>query len=308
MTSPPVAAGTVLGAVGGVYSIELAGGEHVEAVLRGRLKRNVRSDDRVVAGDDVRLERQDDRWVIAAVEPRRSQLVRRAPGPGRRRPRTMVANIDRVVLVFAAARPTPNPGTLDRLLVLAEANALESLIVLNKLDLAGEAAAAAFLAPYQAAGYRTLRTSAATGAGVAELRATLCQGRSVLAGPSGAGKSSLLNAVQPGLGLRIGAISEAVGKGKHTTVAARLIRLGCGGYVADTPGLREVGMWDVADRQLEHCFPEFRPLLGRCRFDDCSHTHEPDCAIREALAAGALSAGRYDSYVTLRAEAAGQDG
>jgi len=297
--------GTVLGAVGGVYSIELPGGEHVEAVLRGRLKRIARSDDRVVAGDEVRLDRQDERWIIAGVEPRRSQLVRRAPGPGRFRPKAIVANVDRVAIVLAAARPDPNPRTLDRLLVLTEASSLEALIILNKLDLADDAGAAAFLAPYRAAGYPALTTCAATGRGVPELAAVLCHGRSVLTGPSGVGKSSLLNAVQPGLGLRIGEISQAVGKGKHTTVSSRLIRLECGGYVADTPGLREVGMWGVEPHELEQCFPEFRPLLGHCRFDDCSHTHEPDCAIREAVAAGAVASARYESYVALRTEAAG---
>jgi ribosome biogenesis GTPase len=293
----------VLSAVGGVYSIELPGGEHVEAVLRGRLKRNERSNDRVVTGDDVHLAWQDDRYVIAGVEPRRSQLARRAPGPGRHRPKIIVANVDRVVIVFAAARPEPNPRTLDRLLVLTEASALQALIVLNKADLVDDALAAAFLAPYQAAGYRTLSASVVTGAGMAELRETLCHGRSVLTGPSGAGKSSMLNAVQPGLGLRIGAISEAVGKGKHTTVASRLIRLACGGYVADTPGLREVGMWGVEPEELDRCFPELRPLLGHCRFDNCSHTHEPSCAVREAVAVGRVSAARYESYVALREEA-----
>ncbi|NJD09527.1 MAG: ribosome small subunit-dependent GTPase A [Gemmatimonadetes bacterium] len=300
---PPL--GTVLGAVGGVYSIELPGGEHVEAVLRGRLKRIERPSDRVVAGDEVRLAWQDERCVIEAVQPRRSQLVRRAPGPGRHRPKVIVANVDRVVIVFAATRPDPNPRTLDRLLVLTEASELAALIVLNKLDLADAATVTRFLAPYRAAGYRTLPTSAETGRGVAELRATLSEGRSVLTGPSGVGKSHLLNAVQPGLDLRTGALSEAVAKGRHTTVAARLIRLECGGYVADTPGLREVGMWGVEPHQLDHCFPEFRPLLGRCRFDDCSHTHEPDCAVRDALDAGAISAARYESYAALHAEAAG---
>lgn len=305
LTSAPAPAGVVLLAVGGVYSVELPGGEHIEAVLRGRLKRNERSDDRVVAGDEVQLARQDDRWIIEGVTPRRSQLTRRAPGPGRRRPKVMVANVDRVVMVFAAARPEPNPRTLDRLLVLAEANSLDALIVLNKADLVDDATAAAFLSPYLAAGYRTLVTSSVLGQGLEELRATLCHGRSVLTGPSGVGKSSLLNAVQPGLGLRIGEISKAVFKGRHTTVAARLIRLECGGYVADTPGLREVGLWGVDRDQLDHCFPEFRPLLGHCHFDNCSHTHEPACAVRDALAAGSLSAVRYESYVALRTETDG---
>lgn len=303
-------AGTVLIAVGGVYQVELATGEIIEAVLRGRLKRDVRADDRVVAGDDVRLALQEESWTIEGVAPRRSQLARRAPGTGRRRPKAIAANIDRIIIVFAAAQPAPNPRMLDRLLVLAEANALEAVIVLNKVDLAGDDVAAAFLAPYQAAGYATLVASVVQDRGVTELRALLCGRhedgralRSALTGPSGVGKSSLLNAVQPGLGLRIGVVSEAVGKGKHTTVAARLLRLECGGYVADTPGLREVGMWGIAHADLDACFPEFREHIGTCRYArSCSHTHEPGCAVREAVAAGTIPPARYESYATLYAE------
>lgn len=298
--------GTVLTAVGGVYTVELPSGEITEAVLRGRLKRNEKADDRVVAGDDVRLELQDDgRYVIASAEPRRSQLARRAPGTGRPRPKIIAANIDRVVIVFAAAHPEPNARMLDRFLVLAEANQLAPVIVLNKADLlaAGDAADPPLLAPYRAAGYRTLLASTKTGAGIEELRTLLCDGRSVLTGPSGVGKSSLLNTVQPGLGLRIGEVSEVVRKGKHTTVSARLIRLECGGYVADTPGLREVGMWGIEPGELAHCFPEFREHLDACRYTrSCSHTHEPGCGVREAVASGEISEARYQSYVALRTD------
>lgn len=302
--------GTVLVAVGGIYQVELATGEVIEAVLRGRLKRDAKSDGRVVAGDDVQLSLQDGSWAIDGAEPRRSQLARRAPGPGRPRPKTIAANIDRIIIVFAAAHPGPNPRMLDRLLVLAEANELPALIVINKVDLAGDAAVDAFLAPYRAAGYATLATSAAEGRGVAELSALLCGRhedgrtmRSALTGPSGVGKSSLLNVVQPGLGLRIGEVSVALDKGKHTTVAARLIRLECGGYVADTPGLREVGLWGIAAESLDECFPEFHEYLGTCRYTrSCSHTHEPGCAVRAAVESGAISADRYESYTRLHAE------
>lgn len=294
--------GTVLIATAGVYSVELPTGEVIEAVLRGRLKRFEKADDRVVAGDDVRLAFQDDRYVIEGTEPRRSQLARRAPGTGRRRPKVIVANVDRVVVVFAAAHPSPNARTLDRFLVLCEANQLDALIVLNKADLTGDDETASFLAPYIAAGYPTLLTSVKQDRGIAELREHLCHGRSVLTGPSGVGKSSLLNTVQPGLGLRIGEVSEAVHKGQHTTVSSRLIRLDCGGYVADTPGLREVGMWGVERAELDTYFPELRDRRALCRFDNCSHTHEPDCAVREAVEAGELSLARYESYTSLYLE------
>lgn len=292
--------GTVLTAVGGVYSVELPAGEIIEAVLRGRLKRDERADDRVVAGDDVRLLLQDDRWIIESAEPRRSQLARRAPGPGRPRPKIIAANIDRVIIVFAAAHPEPNARMLDRFLVLAETNHLPPLIVLNKADLLEGDVDPPLLRPYRAAGYRTLLTSVKAGLGLDELRDALCHGRSALTGPSGVGKSSLLNAVQPGLGLRIGEVSEVVRKGKHTTVSARLIRLDCGGYVADTPGLREVGMWGVEPEELGDCFPEFRQLVDHCRFgSNCSHTHEPSCAVRSAVDAGEIASSRYESYVAL---------
>jgi ribosome biogenesis GTPase / thiamine phosphate phosphatase len=275
-----------------------------EAVLRGRLKLEQRTGDRVVAGDIVELARQsDDSLTIEAVAPRRTELARRAPGGHGRRAKVIVANIDRVVIVFAASRPEPKRRMLDRFLVLTEANHLEALIVLNKMDTVGDDVAAAFLAPYQAADYETLRTCALTGAGVDTLRARLCGARSVVTGPSGAGKSSLLNAVQPGLGLRIGAVSETVHKGRHTTVAATLIPLECGGYVADTPGLRELGLWGVDAAGLADCFPEIARLAGDCRFvRSCTHTHEPDCAVREAVAEGTLDEGRYESYRDLRQE------
>jgi ribosome biogenesis GTPase len=295
--------GTVLSAVGGVYEVELADGGVIEAVLRGRLKRDEKADDRIVSGDDVQVTLQETAWTIESVAPRRSQLTRRAPGAGRRRPKTIAANIDRILIVFAAARPDPNARMLDRLLVLAEANQLDVLIVINKADLAGDGAPAAFLAPYHAAGYATLVTSVAADRGIAELRTLLCGARSALTGPSGVGKSSLLNAVQPGLGLRIGAVSDAVNKGRHTTVAARLIPLECGGYVADTPGLREVGMWAIDVETLDSCFPEFREYIGTCRYArSCSHTHEPGCAVRDAVDTGAISRARYESYALLYAE------
>jgi ribosome biogenesis GTPase / thiamine phosphate phosphatase len=299
-----MASAIVLSASGGVYDVELEDGTVAEASLRGRLKLEQRTGDRIVAGDNVRVERQpDDLLTIESIEPRTSELARRAPGHGRKA-KVIVANVDRVMIVFAAAEPEPNRRLLDRFLVLAEANRLDSLIVLNKVDTVEPAVATAFLAPYEAAGYQTLRTSAKAAVGVAELAERICGARSVVAGPSGVGKSSLLNAVQPGLGLRIGDISAAVNKGQHTTVNARLIPLVCGGYVADTPGLRELGLWGLPPEDLPDCFPEFTDLIGSCRFArSCSHTHEPGCAIRESVESGAVDRGRYDSYVTLRSEA-----
>ncbi|HUF51166.1 MAG TPA: ribosome small subunit-dependent GTPase A [Longimicrobiales bacterium] len=301
-----MASAIVLSASGGVYDVELEDGTVTEASLRGRLKLQQRTGDRVVAGDIVGVETQSDgSLTIESVEPRASELARRAPGRGRNA-KVMVANVDRVIIVFAAREPQPNRRLLDRFLVLVEANQLEPLIVLNKIDHVDDDFADTFLAPYEAVGYETLRTSVPAAVGVDALRSKMCNARSVVTGPSGVGKSSLLNSVQPGLGLRIGEVSAAVHKGQHTTVSSRLIPLECGGYVADTPGLRELGLWGIQPAELPDCFPEFTDLIGTCRFArSCSHTHEPGCAVRAAVDSGAIDRERFASYLTLREEAEG---
>ena len=291
--------GTVLRAQGGVYEIETSEGL-IEASLRGRLKREERTGDKVVVGDVVELGRGSgsgaEAWTIEKVHDRRTVLARRAPGKAPRA-KVIVANVDQVLIVFAAANPAPHLRMLDRFLVIAEAAELRPLIVINKTDVEGEAAARALFAPYERAGYRMIFTAAKQGAGVDAVKEAICGQVSALAGPSGVGKSSLLNVVQPGLGLRVAAVSEAVNKGRHTTVTAQLIPLECGGYVADTPGLREVGLWEIDKDQLHFYFPEFAPLLGECRYtSSCTHIHEPGCAIRAAVDAGDVDFGRYDSY------------
>jgi ribosome biogenesis GTPase / thiamine phosphate phosphatase len=299
-----MASATVLRAGGGVYDVELGDGTVAEASLRGRLKLEQRTGDRVVAGDVVEVTRQDDgSLTIESVAERRSELARTAPGGHGRKAKVIVANVDRVVVVFAAANPDPNRRLLDRFLVIAEANELEPVVVLNKTDLVDDDLASAFLRPYEAVGYDTIRASVVRGQGIEELRRCLAGDRSVVTGPSGVGKSSLLNAVQPDLGLRVGAVSEVIRKGRHTTVTAQLIPLDGGGYVADTPGLRELGLWGIDEELLPHCFPEFRELAPECRFSTCTHMHEPACAVRAAVASGAADGERYESYRVLRQEA-----
>lgn len=308
--------GLVRTATGGTYEVELHQGEVVEAVLRGRLKREVRTGDAVVAGDRVEVERREDGgYTIEAVAPRRTELARRSPRTGGRRAKVLVANVDQLLAVFAVADPAPRLRMLDRFLVLAEANGLDAVVVANKVDLTeathaeargvDPSAAPAMLeelAGYERLGYPVLRTSTKTGAGLEDLRARLAGRVSVLTGPSGVGKSSLLNALQPGLSLRIGEVSESVGKGRHTTVSARLIPLEGGGYVADTPGLRELGLWGIDPSELDLCFPEFRPHLDACRFGrSCTHSHEPDCAVSAAAAAGGVPPQRLESYRALLA-------
>jgi ribosome biogenesis GTPase / thiamine phosphate phosphatase len=300
-TRCPVVTGLVLRSRGGVYDVETADGVN-ESILRGRLKREERTGERVVVGDRVEIEAPSgpgEPWTIERVEERSTVLVRRAPGKAPR-PKAIVANIDRVVIVFAVAYPEPHLRMLDRFLVLCESSGLDALIVANKVDLSDLDAARETFAVYDSIGYSVLFTSVTTGLGIDALRATLCSGISALTGPSGVGKSSLLNRVQPGLGLRVGAVSEAVRKGRHTTVTAELIHLDCGGYVADTPGLRELGLWAIEPEELDGYFPEFGDYLGRCRYrNSCTHTHEPGCAIIEAVQAGKIATSRYESYERL---------
>jgi ribosome biogenesis GTPase len=241
--------------------------------------------------------------VIEEVLPRETQLSRLRPGP-QRVPveHVIVANPDQAVFIFSVREPSPNPRMLDRLLVLAENNDLPTVICANKIDLVGETDlhGDAF-AVYEQIGYPVVYASARTGEGVADLRERLQGKLSVLSGPSGVGKTSLLNAIDPQLGLKTRQISEATGKGRHTTVGVRLWPLEGGGYVADTPGLREVGLWDIEPEEIAWHFVEMRPHLSDCRFSSCTHTHEPGCAVRAAVEAGDISPIRYDSYCRLLA-------
>ena len=293
--------GTALSGTGGIWRVLGADGLTYDCSVRGRVKLGGL---KLAVGEEVELEPKDagDGFVIAEIHPRRSKLARREPGSGRGE-RIIAANVDQVVVVFALVKPTPHPAMLDRFLVIAEANSLAARIVVNKVDLASESEAQAMFADHVRAGYPLHLTSTKDGGrGLAPLHDALQNRTSALSGPSGVGKSSLMNALYPGLNLRVGEISESVNKGRHTTVGALLHPLPDGGFVADTPGLREIGMWGLDPSDLADCFPEFRPLTALCRFADCTHTVEPGCAVLEAIAARDVSARRHESYVKLREE------
>ncbi|HET7425603.1 MAG TPA: ribosome small subunit-dependent GTPase A, partial [Gemmatimonadales bacterium] len=287
--------GTVLERDGSVYRVATEQGE-IRAILTGKAKRDTA---RVVVGDRVRLEPEPEGplHAIVGVEPRTALLERRVPEGRGSRP--VAANVDQVFVVTATVDPVPIPQLIDRLLVVAEANEIPAAVVVNKVDLdPGEA----LVARCRQAGYAVYATSTKSGLGIAEFGAALAGRISVVTGPSGAGKSSLLNRVQPGLRLRTAEISAKVRRGKNTTVSAVMLPLDAGGFLVDTPGFSEVGLWGIDPGELDTCFPEFRPVLGGCRYADCRHRTEPGCSVREAVEGGAVARDRWESYLILLSE------
>jgi ribosome biogenesis GTPase len=287
--------GTVLGREGSTYRVATAGAE-VRAVLRGKVKLET---PKVVVGDVVQLETDSagELHGIVGVEPRRTVLERRVPEGRGVRP--IAANVDQVFVIVATRSPDPIPQLIDRLLVLAEADAIPAGVVLNKVDLDPGTAVAERC---RRAGYPVYPTSVKTGEGLDSLKAALADRATVVTGPSGVGKSSLLNAIQPGLRLRTGEVSRRIRRGRNTTVSSVMIPLAGGGYLVDTPGFSEVGMWGVDPQTLADCFPDFRPFLGDCRYGDCRHRSEPGCKVREALQGGAIAPDRHESYLALLEE------
>ena len=262
--------------------------------------------DPVAVGDRVNfIDAQDGSGMIVEVLPRQNKFARRSavPLPGAHPfEQVIVANVDQVVPVMAVAQPAPKWNLLDRYLASAESLNLPSLICITKIDLGqGDEELAAEIENYRRIGYPVILTSATSGAGLDELKSALANRISVFCGKSGVGKTTLLNALQPGLGLRVNAVNSYTGKGKHTTTNLEMVALASGGSVVDTPGMREFGLWEVEDLDLAQLFPEMRPLIGRCRFGlDCSHNTEPGCAIRTAVTTGKISERRYQSFIKMR--------
>jgi ribosome biogenesis GTPase len=300
--------GLIIKAQSGFFQVHTERGDFT-CHLRGKLKQQRRSTDLAAIGDRVEISLQEEGGMIESVAPRVRVLSRQAPGRGGRgsarqdpgAEQVLVANPDQVVLVFACAQPAPHLRMLDRFLVVAEVNTLPAIICANKGDLATPQAARDLFELYRGLGYSLVYTSAATGQGVDELRQLLRGRISVLSGPSGVGKSTLLNALQPGLGLQARAVSEATFKGRHTTVYSELLPLEGGGYVADTPGIRSLGLWDVQPEELDGYFVDIKPYVGSCEFGDCTHLSEPGCAVRRAVESGQIAHSRYESYRRLRA-------
>ena len=303
--------GRVIRARSGFYDVR-SDNLTLRCTLRGRIKREQRSKmgrriyaDPVAVGDEVAFVQLDDEeGVIEELLPRRTKFSRQYPGKREAVEQVVVANADRVIVIISTRQPDLNFRFLDRFLILAERGGMDVVVCVNKMDLIDteeqERVTSLFRA-YRSLGYEIIYTSTVGCPGVSDLRRVMEGKFSVIVGASGVGKSSLLNAIQPGLSLRVGEVGKKSEKGRHTTTLVELFRLDCGGEVADTPGIREVGLWGIDTENLEHYFPEMEPYLGNCQYNDCSHLGEPGCAIIEAVDAGTISSIRHRSYAALRA-------
>lgn len=289
--------GRVLSVHGLTCHVETGDGRRFQCVTR-RLLRTLSTDQRhVVAAGDLVLFRVSggNEGIIERVEPRHGVLSRQSKG----RQQILVANVDQVLIVVSAAEPPLKPNLIDRFIATAHQNHLRPLVCINKVDLVNPADLQPLVGVYSQMGYTVLLLSAASGLGIERLRRELAGCASVVAGQSGVGKSSLLNAVDPSLLLQVGDVCAETTKGRHTTTAARLHPLASGGYVVDTPGIRQFQLWDMIPAEVAGCFRDLRPYLSRCKLPDCSHTHEPSCAVKDAVADGRLDERRYESYCKL---------
>lgn len=288
--------GLVVAILSGTVLVRV-GDEEISCVLRGRLKREWQMvTSLVVVGDEVVVTRTPDGGVIEAVGPRRSQLSR----PGfHGYEHVIAANIDQVLIVASVHQPPFKRNLVDRFLLLARQMGVAPLLVVNKCDLEDERVIRSWLAPLEPSGVRSILTSAATGQGLDDLRQVLAGKISCLAGQSGVGKSSLVNALFPGTNVKTQGTSYA-NKGRHTTTGSRLYALPGGGYLADTPGIKELGLWEAGDEELAEVFPQIDALAGGCKFRDCTHVHEPKCAVRTAVERGEVDLERYQNYVRLQ--------
>ena len=282
--------------------VRVADGTIYRCTVRGVLK-SLATDLQhvVVAGDHVTIEvggagHDEEQAVIVRVDARRNQISRTS----RKRQQVLVSNIDFVCIVASAAEPQLKPNLIDRYLISAEKANIDPIIVINKADLVDVADLQPVIGVWAQMGYPVLLTSTETGLGVERLKRMVSGRDSVVTGQSGVGKSSLLNVIEPGLQLRVGTVSDENQKGRHTTTAAKLIPLENGGHLIDTPGIRQFQLWDVIPEEVAGYFRDLRPFINGCRFPDCTHTHEDDCAVKWAVADGKLDVRRYESYVQIK--------
>ena len=299
----------------GFYWVEAEDGETYMCELRGRLKEEAKTSDIAAIGDRAAISTRREEGtdvlmgVIESLAPRQSVLSRAQRTTGKRgvgqaeREQVVIANADRALFVFAAAQPGPDLDILDRLLVAGEKSGIgELLIILNKIDLDFALDVEDSIAVYERIGYQVIRTSALAGDGIKLLKAALKGGISVFTGPSGVGKTSLLNRIQPGLGRQVKAVGRNSEEGVHTTRDSALVRLDGGGYIADTPGIRSIAVWDIEPDELDAYYVDIARHVLDCKFSNCTHTDEPNCAVQAAVKRGSIAARRYRSYLELREE------
>jgi len=287
--------GRVLRVHGLVSVVQTEDGREVRCAIR-RVLKNLATDERnvIATGDRVWIHpTMEGEGVIERVEPRHGCLTRAS----RKREHVLVANVDQLVVVMALVEPEVKPNLIDRYLASAEQGGIAPILCLNKADLVDRAEYQPLVGFYSQLGIPTLLTSAVTGMGMDRLRKLLNDRQTVFSGQSGVGKSSLLNTLQPELGLQVRTVSDVNDKGKHTTTTTSLLRLDFGGWVVDTPGIRQFELWDIIPEEVEGFFSEFRPYVHLCGFPDCSHTHEDNCAVKNAAALRHISQARYISYL-----------
>ena len=286
--------------VQGLVSIVQQEDGHLRQCATRRLLKTLSTDQRhvVAAGDRVWFRPEGDtEGIIERVEPRHGVLCRTSRG----RQHVLVANLDQVLIVASAAEPRLKPNLIDRYLITAEKAGIEPILCINKVDLVELADLQPLVGVYSQLGYQVLLLSVHEGWGVEQVR-TLLRGReTAVTGQSGVGKSSLLNAIDPGLELRVQTVSSESEKGRHTTTTSELIPLSEGGFVVDTPGIRQFQLWDVIPEEVAGYFRELRPYVSHCRYPDCTHTHEEPCAVKDAVADGYVDVRRYESYLQIQA-------
>lgn len=294
-----MAQGFVTGITGPLFSV-LVDGREVSCSLRGRLRKKRQSaTSLVVVGDSVEVALSPDgTGAIESVGPRRTELAR--PGFSNRT-RLVAANLDQLVVVQATRMPAFNRPLVERFLAIGTRGGMSGLLVVNKCELEAAEVVEAWVQPLRSNGVAVISTSAKAMIGVDELRQALHGKLSAMVGPSGVGKSSLVNALDPGFRVRTAAVSEVSHKGRHTTSASRLYPLAGGGYLADTPGIRELALFEDDPESIAAVFPEIVDAAGLCRFRTCSHRHEPGCAVKELVASGAIEEGRYRNFLKLKA-------